>query len=353
MKKLISIAVLAIIGISLFTVYSCKKHKFYRNHKGFESETNYPVAFVVNGESTSISLVDITTNTVKETLQLEGSTFPHHIYLNPDKSLMVIAFIGADLSGGHGGGHGSGKKFVVQVFNTKTGKHETNIFLKRTPHNAIFSPDGTELWIGQSGSESSIFVYDTKKWKMKSEIHINKNELSEVTFSADGTKAYAANTGSGTVSIINVSDKSISTTIDVGADPVGAWTGTNGKMYVDNETSKTITEIDVASNTISSTINLGFKPGYVALNDATNELWVSDAENGRLAYFTQVAQIWTLQGSIPTGSDAHAIAFNSAKTLGYITNQGAQTVSVINTTTHQVVATISVGQKPNGIAIIE
>ncbi len=346
-KKLLKIS---FVLLFLLNIISCKKHKFYRNDDGFATKVDFSAAFVVNGEGNSLSILNLNTNSLVEEFQFKGGTFPHHIYMNSDKSLFAVAFTNLDLSGGHAGAHGSGKYFV-QVFNTVTGEHETNIFLKSLPHNAIFSPDGNELWIGQANDDKSfVYIYDTKKWKLRNEIEVGAG-LGETTFSSDGTKAYASNTGSGTVSVIDVSSKTVVETVSVGTDPVGAWSASNGKMYVDNETSQTVTEIDVASNAINSTISLGFKPGYVAYNSILNELWVSDATNGRVAYFSKSAGIWTLQNTISTGADAHAIAFSANNSLAYVTNQGANTVSIINTSTHTFLQTISVGEKPNGIAL--
>ena len=122
-------------------------------------------------------------------------------------------------------------------------------------------------------------------------------------------------------------------------------------MYCDNETDKTISEIDVATQKVTETINLGFKPGYVAYNSLTKELWVSDATNGKVVYYQISSGKWAKQGDITTGTDAHAITFTNDFKTAYVTNQGAGTVSVIMTSDHKVTATITVGSKPNGIVL--
>jgi YVTN family beta-propeller protein len=183
-------------------------------------------------------------------------------------------------------------------------------------------------------------------------INVGKG-LSEITFSNDGAMAFACNTMDGTVTLVDANTKMIHTTLTVGVDPVGAWSASNGKMYVDNETSKTITEISVSGMNITQTINLGFKPAYVALNSSNGELWVSDATNGKIVYYTLVGGVWTEQGNIVTGADAHAIIFTNDGLKAYVTNQGANTVSVIQVATHSVSNTISVGTKPNGITLKE
>jgi YVTN family beta-propeller protein len=238
----------------------------------------------------------------------------------------------------------------VQIIDAVTGMIDKEISLSKLPHNAIFNSAGTELWLGQMDTiQSQVLVYKTSDWTLQNTINVGKG-LSEVTFSNDGTMAFACNTMDGTVTLIDASTKMIHTTLTVGTDPVGAWSASNGKMYVDNEMSQTVSEISVSGMSVTSTINLGFKPGYVAYHTASGELWVSDATNGKVVYYTLVGSVWTLQGNITTGADAHAIAFNSDGTKAYVTNQGAGNVSVVDVATHTVSQTISVGSKPNGIA---
>ncbi len=306
---------------------------------------------MVNGGSNNLSVIKLSDNTVSETIGLNGATFPHHIYINPAKTKLAVAITSNDLSGGHGDHGGSTAGLKVQIIDAVTGMIDKEIALPKLPHNAIFNYNGTELWIGQLDTvQSQVLIYKTSDWTLQNTINVGKG-LSEVTFSNDGSMAFACNTMDGTVTLIDANLKTINTTLIVGADPVGAWSASNGKMYVDNEKSQTVSEISVSSMKVTSTINLGFKPGYVAYHSSSGELWVSNATNGKVAYYTLVGGFWTLQGNIVTGADAHAIAFNSDGTKAFITNQGAGSVSVIDVATHIVSQTIAVGTKPNGIAI--
>lgn len=343
----IAIFTLATIAISLS---SCHKDDMHHDeHKMLN--INYPAAYVVNGSSNNISVIRLSDNSVTETIDLNGATFPHHIYLNPSNTKLAVAITATDLSGGHGGHGGATVGFKVQIIDAVTGMIDKEIALPKMPHNAIFNNAGTELWIGQSDdNQSKILVYKTSDWSLQSTINVGKG-LSEVTFSNDGSMAFACNTMDGMVTLIDANSKMIHTTLTVGADPVGAWTASNGKMYVDNETSQTISEITVSSMSVTATINLGFKPGYAAYNSTNGELWVSDATNGKVAYYTFDGSNWNLQNTITTGADAHAIAFTANGSTAYVTNQGANTVSVIDVATHTVSKTITVGSKPNGIAI--
>jgi YVTN family beta-propeller protein len=348
-----SIATFAFIATTIiaFTVSSCTKHDEHDSDHDNPLNINYPAAYVVNGASNNLSVIKLSDNTVSETISLNGAVFPHHIYMNSKKTKLAVAITSSDLSGGHGDHTTATAGLKVQIIDANTGIIDKEIALSKMPHNAIFNRDDSELWVGQMDTiQSQILVFNTADWTLKNTINVGRG-LSEVTFSNDGLMVFACNTMDGTTTLIDANTKMVKTTLIVGTDPVGAWSASNGNMYVDNEKSQNISEIAVSTMSVKSTINLGFKPGYVAYHQLSSELWVSDATNGKVVYYTLVSGVWSLQGNIVTGADAHAIAFNSDGTKAYVTNQGAGSVSVIDVPTHAVLQTISVGLKPNGIAI--
>ncbi len=344
-RDTLSIITAIIVGITIVAATSCSK-----DHDGMNmANIDYPAAYVVNGASNTISVIRLSDNTVTETISLNGATFPHHIYISPLKSKLAVAITGTDLSGGHGGHGGSVAGQKIQIIDAVTGMIDKEIAVAELPHNAVFNPSGTELWVPQGNeTQGTVLIYNANDWSLASTINVGRMP-SEVTFSVDGSMVFVANTMDATVSVINPVDKTVLATIAVGEDPVGAWPASNGKMYVDNETDQTISEIDVNIRTVTATIALGFKPGYAAYNSSNSELWVSDATNGQVKYYVFTGGVWTLAGNITTGADAHAIAFAENGSIAYVTNQGANTVSVINVANHAVVKTINVGEKPNGI----
>lgn len=219
-------------------------------------------------------------------------------------------------------------------------------------HNTIYSPNGTEIWVPQMDMNGKVLVYDATTYVLKNTITVGMMPA-ELTFSSDGTKAYVANGDDDNVSVINVSTKAVLTTVTVGNNPVGAWTGTNGQMFVDNEDGQSISVIKVADNTIAQTIALGFMPGIASHNGTKSELWVSDPMAGKVHYWSYdtAMNMWMHGGAFNTGAGAHAITFTTDGNTAYVTNQTANTVSVVNVTGHTVTKTITVGKKPNGIVI--
>jgi YVTN family beta-propeller protein len=346
--------------LACFFVSACRKDK--HEDPPATVNINYPAAYVVNGGSNTISVISLGTDEVKETLKLgevssgghgghtgTGVTWPHHIYLNPSGTRLAIGAPGMDLSAGHHStGTGAGKLVIMDAL---TGAILKVISLPAMNHNAVFSPDGSEIWTSQMDTGyGKVLVYDSGTYTLKSSVTVGKSPA-EVTFSADGSKAYVANTGSMSVTVISPAAKTVLATISTGEDPVGAWPGTDGKMYVDNERSKTITVIDAATSSVTDTVDLGFMPGMAAYNNSGPELWVSDPQAGKVHYFLKGGKGWVNAGSIATGPGAHAIAFSGNGSKAYITNQLGASVSVIDVAGKTKIKDITVGQKPNGVTV--
>ncbi len=304
--------------------------------------------YVVNGETADISVINPATDAVVGTVRLTDAMYPHHIYLSPDRSLLAIAIPGVDLSqghaaatGGHGGGHTGGG--AVLVLDALTGKKRVGMMLDDMNHNAVFTPDGSEVWTSQMNA-GLILRLNSSTLEEVGRIPVGKGPA-EVTFSKDGTRAFVANGGEGNVSVIDVATKQVTGKVAVGSTPVGAWPGDDGRMYVDNEEGMSISVIEPGSSSVVRTIDLGFMPA-IARTAPDGKLWVTDVDTGRVVVYGDTAQS---EASTPVGAGAHAIAFSPDRKKAYVTNQSAGSVSVLDVATRTVIKTITVGGKPNGI----
>ena len=341
---------------SLFFALSLAFSACSGHHDGHEPQIlniNYPAAYVVNGESGNLSVIRTLDYVSTETISLNGAMFPHHVYINPSKTKLAIAITGKDLSAGHGDHSQVVQGLKIQIIDAVTGKIDKEIPVSKMPHNAIFNSAGTELWLGQADDvKSQVLVYSTDGWSLLKTMDAGKG-VSEISFSEDGKYAFACNTNDNTLTIIDAVSKTVLKTLPTGDKPVGAWPGGAGCMFVDNEAGQSITEIIISDSVrIGATIPLGFKPGFAAWNKTGEELWVSDASNGRVVYFEKSpAGEWTVSGNTVTGADAHAIAFSAEDKIAWVTNQGAGTVSVLDAQSHSLIKNIAVGSKPNGIAL--
>jgi len=341
--------IISVMCTSLFT--SCNNDDNSNMSAGLN--INYPAAYVVNGEDATISVIRLSDNKVTATIPLMTESgmimWPHHISTHDGH--LALGVPGMDFSAGHAGMMEgmTGKLLIVDAVN---GNIIENKNLPSMNHNTIYSPNAAEIWVPQMDMDGKVLVYDADTYELLNTITVGMMPA-ELTFSANGEKAYVANGEDDTVSVIDVATKTVVATILVGDNPVGAWTGADGRMYVDNEDGQSVSVINVATNATNQTIDLGFMPGIVSHNGSKNELWVSDPMAAKVHYYMWDSgmSMWMVGGVFDAGAGAHAITFTPDGNTAYVTNQTANTVSVVNVSSHSVTKTINVGKKPNGVAI--
>jgi YVTN family beta-propeller protein len=327
---------------------------------------NYPAAYVVNTGDSTLSVINLNTQAVTETIDLMKMydpnsdkdvvvstfvAFPHHINMSGDKQMLAISDPGMDFSLGHTLGTASAVGKVIIMNPTTGGISRVVSIAAGMNHNGIFSPDGKFLWAAAMANNGNVYVFDlNQNYKLVKTIAVGKNPM-EITFSADGTKAFVPNHGGNTVSVIDVATQTVLKTVSVGNAPVAAWAGGDGKMYVQNEEGKSISVIDATSMAVEETVNLGFKPNYAAFNSTNNELWVSELGSDSVAYCQKNGSNWELKGKIQTANNPHAIVFSNDGKTAFVTNNGANSVSVIDADAKTKTKDINVGIKPNGILL--
>lgn len=315
---------------------------------GGSTDIDYNAAYVINGQDSTISIINLSANQVTRTIPIAGGSWPHHINMNSSKSKVTIGIPGFDLSGGHVGHiHREGR---FSIIDSKTGSLISSKSLPNVNHNAIFSPDDSEIWTAQAKDSGVVYIFNSNTLVLKDSVAVGNTPL-EVTFSSDGTMAFITNYMSDNVTVIDVMSKAVMATIPVGMKPVGAWTGSNNKMYVDNEEGQSISVINVSTMAVEETISLGFTPGMAAYNSHLAELWVTNETSGSVVYFQRMGGVWMNMGSISTGTGAHAVTFSSNGITAYVTNQLNGNISVINTSTKTKTLDIPVGNKPNGLLL--
>jgi YVTN family beta-propeller protein len=139
-------------------------------------------------------------------------------------------------------------------------------------------------------------------------------------------------------------------TVPVGVRPFGLTIGPFGlHAYVANSGSGTVSVLDLGTLTATTAIAPFSTPtGVVATPDNTR-LYVTD--NSTNAVSTALKDVLEVTAVIAVGNSPFRVRLNPSGQLAYVTNQGSATVSVINTALNRVVTTIPVGTMPTGLAV--
>lgn len=331
------------------SVVSCK------DKQQVQSENiDFPAAYVVNGGSNTISVIDLNERKVKKMIQLTDlGRFPHHIELSPDGKKLSVALPEFDFTQNHDLLHqATDKRGGIVVIDAQNGKQLYKVALNWVNFNAAFSPDNKELWSASTSHSGEMFVFDAETGAQKEVIFLGADPT-EVVFSQNGNYAFVALNESSFILAVNTKLKKLEKYIKVDPFPTNVWAVSDGKIYVENKNLKTVNIVDPETLNVDELLDLDFKPGQIAYNKTLNELWICQAGENKVAYFERKANKWVLKASIETGNDAHAIKFSKDEKTAYVANQMGHTVSVINTASHQKTMDIPVGLNPNGIVLKE
>jgi YVTN family beta-propeller protein len=167
-----------------------------------------------------------------------------------------------------------------------------------------------------------------------------------VTVNLATNKVYIANSGSGTVTVINSYDNS-TTTVPVGTSPCAvAVNPATNKIYVTNSGSHDVTVINGGDNS-TTTVAVGTSPCAVAVNPATNKIYVANSGSGTV---TVINGDDSSTITLAAGSTPQAVAVNPATNKIYVANSGSHDVTVINGDDNST-ATVSAGTNPYAVAV--
>ena len=106
-----------------------------------------------------------------------------------------------------------------------------------------------------------------------------------------------------------------------------------------------------AVDTAVSTVSAGSSPGAVAVNQATDKIYVANQGSGTVTVIDGVYNDDAHTSTVSVGSSPDAIAVNPVTDMIYIANSSSDNVTVIDGVSNAVYATVNVGLDSYAIAI--
>ncbi len=242
-------------------------------------------AYVTNSNSTTITIIDIATNTVTGTIT--GFDGPSGMVIMPNGTTAYVNNYGGP--GGVGSGNGTTVRVVNLNTDTITGPAIT---VGQAPAALAITPDGNFVYsinyVDGNPGTGTISVIDTNTNTIVATIPGFSGPYG-IAITPDGNYAYVTNFGSNnfepvgtTVSVIDLTTNTIINTIEVGIQPSGVAITPDGKyVYISNYYTLylgpgftdltafqgTINIIDTATHqVILPVINVGASPDYIAIS---------------------------------------------------------------------------------------
>ena len=284
---------------------------------------------------------------------------PIDVAVSPDGSRIYVANLGDDVSNVDG---------TLQIFNATTkALIDTLTFTGQNSADVAVSPDGKTVYVPFIGdvTESTaggLGVVSTATNTITATLpeSVTGQTSPGVAISPDGTKLYVlvvSNTNA--VDVINTATDKVTATISLGNGlnfPTDMAISPDGsKLYVPQFSDPgTVAVIDTATNTVSTTITgLGNDPQGVAISPDGTHLYVTNGNDNTVSVINTATDAVT--ATIPVDARPDAAAVSPDGSVLYVTNFldaiNNGEVTVINTATNSVITTVQVGIDPSGIAV--
>ena len=277
--------------------------------------------------------------------------------LSPDNRYLIVS------------NNGQGTQ-SLQVIKTATGKVVQTIPYK-SPESLYmglaFSPDGTHLFASAAGNHKiRTYHFDCGKLVETSAIQmpIVSPKLTKVNLypaglavTSDSKRLVVADQLADAVSVIDLATNKIQTT-HIGHRPVWVTLSKDStKAFVSSQGGADVAEVDITKSQPLAThkINVGFHPNKSVLTPDGKSLYVAngDADTISVVDVTSHRQTATIpvnrNGSKLVGANPTGLAFSQDGKRLYVTNSGHNEVAVINVATRKVIGDIPTGWYPTQV----
>lgn len=251
-------------------------------------------AYVTNSNSTTVTIIDIATNTVTGTIG--GFNGPSGFAITPDGNFAYV--------NNYGAGGQSGLGTTVNVVNLHTNAIVGSaITVGQAPAALAITPDGAYVYVvsyvdGNLGT-GTISIIRTSDNSVRPNAITGFSGPFAIAITPDGNYAYVTNFGSNnfspvgtTVSVVNLSRNTIVATLTLGIQPSGVAitpdgsfayvssysTVYNGPSFTNLTASQGIINvIDIKTNTVTTSIMaVGFSPDQIAISPNGQFAYVSN-----------------------------------------------------------------------------
>ena len=194
------------------------------------------------------------------------------------------------------------------------------------PHRAEWGPDGMLYVTAELGN--AVDVLDPSARKIVAEIPTGQKESHMLVISPDGRRAYTANVGAGSVSVLDLTKRSLVTTIPlakmvqrISISPDGKW------VYTHDQDTPRIAVIDTAANRIAHWLEVP-TPVYASEPTADGR-WLVTLDRSTHAYVIDL-QSMKVAHTYQISDGASEILIRPGGEVAYLSGTGAGKIDVLD-----------------------
>jgi len=212
--------------------------------------------------------------------------------------------------------------------------------------------DGLSLLLPSSAT-TNLFRVNTLDYSVSAILSITNADpsfYSDVAINSTDTKAYALI--SQAVYPVDLSDNSFSSAITVGSGPRRlAITTDNAFVYVTNLDGDSVSVIDTSTDTVSTTITSIAGANQIVMNPVIAEAYVLQTDSSDYGIAVIDTSAHSVITTISLTGDPDDLAVDATGSLLYVVDNGASVIRVIDTSTRTIIDTITPASTPNNVAV--
>ncbi len=199
---------------------------------------------------------------------------PGDVAVTPDGSQLWVADTGPQT--------GPGSPTDIKVISTATDTVTATVPLPSAPAQIAFSPSGATAYVTTA---AGLWIFDTATDHVAGIIP-GLGDPHGIAVSPDGSTVYVTNTSDNVVDVIDAATARVSGTIPVGQLPWDLVVSSGGgTVYVSDPDSDQISVISTKTETVTTTIPLAGGPAALALTPNGSQLWVCGLTSAILTVF--------------------------------------------------------------------
>ncbi len=304
------------------------------------AELPSPALLVLNKDEASMSIVDPRTG--KVTGKVRTGESPHEIVASADGRTAFVTNYGSQTPGN--------SLSVIDLIAQKETRADLRPMLK--PHG-IDIADG-KIWFTAEGSKV-IGRYDPSSNRVDEILGTGQNGTHMVLLNKEKNRIFTTNMGSDTVSIFTHAPDGVSwnqTVIAVGKGPEGLDLSPDGKeLWVSQLRDGGVAIIDVEERKLKHTFDIGTKrSNRIKFTPDGKKVLVSDLAGGELLVI-DVASRKTIK-KLPLGKTLTGILIEPKGEMAFIAVSGDHHIAVLDLKKLEVVRKIEPGKGPDGMVWI-
>ena len=208
-------------------------------------------AFFTNEGDASLGAFNFVEQSVELRLMI-GEKRPHMLVLSKDGKSIYVSCIDSDAVA------------VEEMKKKPTDWTQTIVKVGKGPEGLDLSPDGKEVWAANSG-DGSVSIIDTTKKKVKQTVEVGTKRSNRLKFTPDGKFVLISDLGSGELLVMDVASRKEVKRLKLGKSTEGILIVPDGsKAFVAVSGDDKVAVVELKSFTVVTTFETGKDPDGMA-----------------------------------------------------------------------------------------